>query len=67
MLELKLRRDEDTIREGVQQLCAYLDRLGEAEGHLVVFDRRRRVRWADKIFIEEHAGPAGQRVFVHGA
>ena len=56
-----------TVSEGVLQLCGYLDRLGEPEGHLVVFDRRKQVSWANKIYIEEQAGPRGQRVFVHGA
>lgn len=54
------------VKEGVAQLSGYPDRLGLAEGHLVVFDRRRGARRGDKIFIEERGGPRGQRVYVFG-
>lgn len=49
------------------KLCRYLDRLGEAEGHLLIFDRRKTRSWADKFDIKEVAGPRGQRVYVFGA
>ena len=52
---------------GIRRLSAYLDRLGEAEGHLVIFDRRKQVSWADKVFIHESAGPSGQRIHVFGS
>jgi hypothetical protein len=64
VLELKVRRSERTRREGIEQLSRYLDHLGEPEGHLVIFDRRRTVSWGEKISIEEAASPAGQRIFL---
>lgn len=66
VVELKVRREPHTEREGIKQLSGYLDRLGESEGHLVLFDRRRAVGWADKIFIHEAEGSSGQRIYVFG-
>jgi hypothetical protein len=67
VLELKLRQGEQTQKEGVAQLCTYLDRLGETEGHLLIFDRRKTMPWASKLFLEEIEGTSGQRIFLYGA
>ena len=67
VIELKVRRGADVLQQGLVQLGGYLDRLGRAEGHLVLFDRRPRVSWAERIYIEEHAGLGGQRIYVYGA
>ena len=42
-----------TVREGLEQTCAYMDRCGAAEGHLVVFDRTEGKPWSDKLFRRE--------------
>jgi hypothetical protein len=49
-IELKLRRDTQTYAKGAAQLADYLDRLGCAEGWLVVFDQRKAVSWRKKLF-----------------
>jgi len=49
-IELKLRYNEKTIAEGLQQLSDYLDTLNLTEGWLLVFDRRPEVGWDEKIF-----------------
>ena len=41
---------EATVREGLEQTRAYLQRCAAAEGHLVIFDRRPERTWEDKIF-----------------
>ena len=41
---------ERTLREGLAQTRAYMDRSGSAEGHLVVFDRTEGRSWDEKIF-----------------
>ena len=41
---------ERTVREGLAQTRAYMDRSGAAEGHLVVFDRTPGRSWDEKIF-----------------
>ena len=41
---------ERTVREGLEQTAAYMDRCGSNEGHLVIFDRSECTRWEDRIF-----------------
>ena len=41
---------ERTLREGLVQTRAYMDRCEAAEGHLVVFDRAEGRSWNEKIF-----------------
>ena len=49
---------EQTVRDGVEQTRAYLQRCAAAEGHLVVFDRRPERTWDAKIFRREETGGA---------
>ena len=41
---------ERTIREGLEQTAAYMDRCGAEAGHLVIFDRSEGKRWEEKVF-----------------
>ena len=41
---------ERTLREGLAQTRAYMDRCAAAEGHLVIFDRTEGRSWEDKIY-----------------
>jgi hypothetical protein len=66
-LELKIRRGDRTLAQGVEQLSRYLDRLGLPEGYLVLFDRRPEVSWEDKLYEKELEGPGGKRIVVFGA
>jgi hypothetical protein len=64
-IELKIRYNEQSYTRGVTQLRGYMERLGCAEGWLVVFDRRARVSWKKKLFWRtEEVG--GLRVHVVG-
>ena len=55
---------ERTIRDGLQQTAAYMDRCAAEAGHLVIFDRSDRA-WEDKVFHRrESAG--GIEVHVWG-
>jgi hypothetical protein len=47
---LKLRYSEKTYQEGKEQLTGYMDKLGSAEGWLIVFDQRKNTPWSKKIF-----------------
>ena len=61
-----LRRGlERTLREGLEQTRAYMDRCGAAEGHLVVFDRTEGRSWDEKIFRRDEA-EGGPPVTVWG-
>lgn len=49
-IELKLRYDDKTYEIGKNQLARYMDRLTCDEGWLVVFDKRQKPSWEEKIF-----------------
>ena len=50
---------ERTIREGLEQTRAYMDRCGAVEGHLVIFDRTPGKEWQEKLFRREETGAGG--------
>ena len=66
VLELKIRYGEHSQQEGIEQLSGYLDRLGEREGYLLLFDRRKDTRWADKLFEAEASSGGEQKVHILG-
>jgi hypothetical protein len=49
-VELKLHYNAKTEAEGVEKLSAYMDACGATEGWLVIFDRRPRRPWKQRIF-----------------
>ena len=59
VIECKLlhRSLDETIRTGLEQTRAYMDRCAAVEGHLVLFDRTAKP-WSDKLFrrTEDAAG-----------
>ena len=56
---------EQTVHEGLEQTCAYMDRCAATEGHLVIFDRTTEVSWNDKIFRREE-GIGNAKITVWG-
>ena len=56
---------DQTVREGLEQTCAYMDRCAATEGHLVVFDRTTGKTWDEKIFRYEK-GTGDAKVIVWG-
>ena len=67
VIECKLLRGslEETIRTGLEQTRAYLDRCAAAEGHLVIFDRTKGKPRRDKVFRRERTD-GGAPVTVWG-
>ena len=67
VIECKLlhRSLERTIRDGLTQTRAYLDRCGAGEGHLVIFDRSADKPWEQKLFRREPAA-GGAPITVWG-
>ncbi|HLP45178.1 MAG TPA: AAA family ATPase [Candidatus Kapabacteria bacterium] len=51
-VELKIKRGEQSIEKAKQQLSNYLDRLGLAEGYLVIFDPGEGT-WEEKLYYRE--------------
>ena len=66
VVECKLLRGNlaSTLRDGVAQTAAYMDRCAAEAGHLVIFDRREG-KWEDKVFHRRESG-AGVEVDVWG-
>ena len=56
---------ERTIREGLEQTRAYMDRCAAAEGHLVIFDRTPGKAWQEKLFRRQEPG-SGPPITVWG-
>ena len=52
VIECKVLRrgPERTLREGLEQTRAYMDRCTAPEGHLVIFDRDEDKSWDEKIY-----------------
>ncbi|MCX7049619.1 MAG: ATP-binding protein [Candidatus Sumerlaeota bacterium] len=49
-IEIKVRRDKNTLAEGIEQLRGYMDTIGAKEGWLILFDRRPSIAWTRKIY-----------------
>ena len=49
-VEIKLWKSPKTFREGIAQISQYLERVGQKEGWLVIFDRRQRIAWKRKLY-----------------
>ena len=56
---------EQTLREGLEQTRAYMDRCAVVEGHLVLFDRTEGKSWDDKVYRREET-EGGALVAVWG-
>jgi hypothetical protein len=65
-LELKVKKSERTLQEGIEQLGRYLDLLGVKEGYLILFDRGDSP-FQEKIYESTAEAPAGRRIHVFGA
>ena len=52
-IELKIRRGDKSITEGIKQTLQYMDTFGCTEGWLAIFDQRPEISWDDKIYIKK--------------
>lgn len=50
VIELKIKRGEKTIPEGLEQTVQYMDTNNATEGHLIIFDRDLKKSWEKKIY-----------------
>jgi len=64
-IELKIRRGEKSLKEGIEQTMQYMDTFGSAEGWLAIFDRRPEVSWDEKIYVKKET-VEGKTVTVIG-
>ena len=67
VIECKILRNgiERTLRDGLAQTRAYMDRCSVVEGHLVIFDRTQGRSWDEKIYRREET-VGGSPVTVWG-
>jgi hypothetical protein len=65
-IELKIRYGDKYIEEGLEKTAGYMDTLGCDEGWMVVFDRRKTVKWDDKIYTKKKT-VRGKTITVVGA
>ena len=52
-IELKIRRSDKTLNEGINQTIRYMDAFGCTEGWLAIFDQRPAISWDDKIYMKK--------------
>ena len=52
-IEIKLWYSDKTFSEGLEQLSAYMDALGEKTGWLGIFDRSPDKTWEEKIYMQD--------------
>ena len=67
VIECKILRNgiERTLRDGLAQTRAYMDRCSVVEGHLVIFDRTQGRSWDEKIYRRDES-VGGSLVTVWG-
>ena len=49
VIELKIKQNQNSLQEGLQQTADYMDIVNATEGHLIIFDRDPNLSWDDKI------------------
>lgn len=54
VLELKVKRGNKTLADGLEQTAWYMDTNNATEGHLIIFDRSKDRSWDEKISVQEH-------------
>ena len=64
-IELKIRRGDKSVAEGIIQTMRYMDTFGCSEGWLAVFDQRQDISWDNKIYIKKETTD-GKTVTVIG-
>ena len=64
-IELKLRRDEETESDGIEQLSGYMDTAGLTEGWLVIFDLRSTRPWSERLY-QRPVEIEGRRIVIVG-
>jgi hypothetical protein len=65
-IELKIRRGEKTLPQGIEQTMRYMDVFDCSEGWLVIFDQRPDIDWDDKIYLKKET-INGKTVTIIGA
>jgi hypothetical protein len=65
-IELKIRYGDKYLEKGLTQIAGYMDIFACNEGWMVVFDRRKTVKWEDKLYTKKEIVD-GKTVTIVGA
>jgi hypothetical protein len=65
-VELKIRYGDKYVEKGLNQIAGYMDIFGCDEGWMVVFDRRKTVKWEDKLYLKKETVD-GKTITIVGA
>lgn len=63
IIEIKIKRGEDTLKKGLKQTVEYLDLCKGAEAHLIIVDRNSKRSWDERISNEE-VFSEGKRIHI---
>jgi hypothetical protein len=66
VIEMKVVRGNASpaavLKQGLQQIQDYMQRVSATEGHLLIFDQRKDVPWDAKFFEKEAETPDGRKI-----
>jgi len=54
-IELKILQNQRSLSESLKQTAAYMDKMGVAEGWLVLFDKEPGKSWDEKIYMRKES------------
>jgi hypothetical protein len=66
LIELKLRRGEKYLEKGLTQTANYMDIHGCSKAWVIVFDRRPKIKWKNKIYTKKEIVD-GKTITIIGA
>jgi hypothetical protein len=64
-VEIKILQNERSRTESLNQISAYMDKIGSDAGWLVIFDRDAEKSWDEKIYMREET-VNGKRITAAG-
>ncbi|MDR1593833.1 MAG: ATP-binding protein, partial [Prevotellaceae bacterium] len=64
--ELKIRYGRKYVEEGLNQTVGYMDLHCCNEGWIVVFDRRKNIKWENKLYMKKEI-VNGKTITIVGA
>jgi len=65
-IELKIYKGVKTIKDSIEQILTYMDKVGSKEGWVVIFDRTPKKSWSKKLYVKEVKQSAGKKITIFG-
>jgi len=64
-IELKIYKGVKTIKDSIEQILTYMDKIGSKEGWVVIFDRTPKKSWSKKLYVKE-VKQSGKKITIFG-